>query len=566
MSRKTNRKMCLMIVLSFLISMVGNAKADFIFGEPINLGPPVNTSATDVVGSISADGLSLYFSDGPWVLAPGGYGGGDLWVSKRASKDEPWGEPINLGSVVNSTDNDATPSVSADGLLLFFLSNRPGGHGGEDIYVSKRETINSEWGTPVNLGPAVNSSAAEVAPNISADGCTLYFGSNRAGGSGQEDIWVSTRINRDAPWSLAENMGPIINSSTGERRPCISADGLTLFWHSNRSGGFGIYDLWMAKRPSVFDTWDSPMNLGPTVNTSFIDVGPVMSADGQTLYFTSDRPGGYGDWDIYQVSIDPVVDLNDDGIVDVKDIVFMTQHWGENNPLCDIGPTPFGDGIVDVRDLLALTEYIEPIEQQLKARAHWTLDETEGIVAYDSAGNNDAITSGDPLWQPSDGIIGGALLLDGIDDYIETPFILNPASGSLSVSAWIKGGASGQAIISQTGDFGGTWLGINNSEGLMTGFNDVYFGALESEAVITDVQWHHVCLVYNLDVFHRLLYVDGILVAEDSAVVAGSPSDGGMNIGASKDLDAGSFFSGLIDDVRIYNAALTTEEITELAR
>ena len=120
--------------------------------------------------------------------------------------------------------------------------------------------------------------------------------------------------------------------------------------------------------------------------------------------------------------------------------------------------------------------------------------------------------------------------------------------------AWIKGGLQGQVIISQTGDFGGTWFGINPSEGkLMTGFSGTYFGDLASETVVTDGQWHHVGLVYDMDKLHRLLYVDGVMVAEDTTFVAGMLSDGGLYIGASKDLDAGTFFSGLIDDVRIYN-------------
>jgi hypothetical protein len=85
---------------------------------------------------------------------------------------------------------------------------------------------------------------------------------------------------------------------------------------------------------------------------------PAISADGRTLLFNSNRAGGHGDHDIYQVSIDPVVDLNEDGTVDVKDVVTMTEHWGENYSLCDIGPTPFGDGVVDAEDLLVLAEHM----------------------------------------------------------------------------------------------------------------------------------------------------------------------------------------------------------------
>ena len=100
----------------------------------------------------------------------------------------------------------------------------------------------------------------------------------------------------------------------------------------------------------------------------------------------------------------------------------------------------------------------------------------------------------------------------------------------------------------------------------MTGFSDEDFGVLESESFISDVQWHHVGFVYDNDTIHRQLYVDGILIAEDTSPVSGVPSDDGLYIGASQDLEAGTFFSGFIDDLRIYKQALTAEEITVLAQ
>ena len=122
-------------------------------------------------------------------------------------------------------------------------------------------------------------------------------------------------------------------------------------------------------------------------------------------------------------------------------------------------------------------------------------------------------------------------------------------------------------ILSQTGDFGGTLIGTNPSDGkLMTGFSGMYFGDLVSGTVVTDDQWHHVGFVYDLDSLHRRLYVDGAQVAEDATVVSGMPSDDGLYIGVSKDLDATSFFSGMIDDVRIYDVALTAEEIAAFAQ
>jgi hypothetical protein len=267
----------------------------------------------------------------------------------------------------------------------------------------------------------------------------------------------------------------------------------------------------------------------------------------------------------------PILDFNGDGIIDSADMCIMVDHWGEDYSMCDIGPTPWGDGIVDFRDLVVLSKYWLTDSRLI---AHWKLDETEGTIAYDSIGSNDGTLNGEPNWQPTAGKVDGALKLDGTDNYISTDFVLNPVSGSFSVFVWVKGGAPGQVIISQAnriaGRFihpGSTWLGTDPSEGkLMTNLMDAYFPPLESESVVTDGQWHHVRLAYDLDEFHRYLYVDGVEVAKDTDIVGGASSDGGLYIGAGKDLDTASFFSGLIDDVRIYNQALSAKEIEELAR
>jgi hypothetical protein len=204
--------------------------------------------------------------------------------------------------------------------------------------------------------------------------------------------------------------------------------------------------------------------------------------------------------------------------------------------------------------------------------AHWALDETGGDIAHDSAGENHGTLSGVPVWQPNDGKIDGALQLEGINNYISTDFVLDPAKGSFSVFAWIKGGSPGAVVISQADGAGSgeTWLGADPSLGkLMTGLVPPPAGRfvpqpLVSESIITDGQWHHVGFAW--DGSYRILYVDGIEVARDTAAQNLLKSaDGGLYIGAGKNLDPGTFFSGLIDDVRIYNTALTAEEIEQLA-
>ncbi len=373
----------------------------------------------------------------------------------------------------------------------------------------------------------------------------------------------------DLDFSTPTNLGPTVNSSAWDLAPNISADGLELFFISTRPGGSGDADIWVTTRATKEDDWGNPVNLGPTVNTLYGDDSPSISSDGSTLYFDSDRSGGSGTWDIWQVSIVPVVDLNGDGKVDFKDFRKLAQYWGQDEPSCDIAPLPFGDGIVDIKDLNLFAEYLL---KEFQPVAHWKLDETEGTTAHDSMGDNDGTLHGEPVWQPIGGKVGGALQFDGIDDYVSTPFILDPAKGSFSAFAWINGGAPGQVIISQmnTTDGRGTnpgsaWLWADSSYGrLITRLMHPPFDPLVSESVITDGQWHHVGLVYDFDGLKRCLYVDGAEVAKDTDVVGGVGSDGGLYFGAGKMLDASSFFSGFIDDVRIYDRVLSAEEIAEL--
>jgi hypothetical protein len=196
--------------------------------------------------------------------------------------------------------------------------------------------------------------------------------------------------------------------------------------------------------------------------------------------------------------------------------------------------------------------------------ALWKMDEIEGMIVADSVGEYSGNTSGVPIWRPDRGIKHGALELDGSDDYISVPFVLNPARGAFTVCAWIKGGATGQVIISQIDGFGygSTWLGIDPADGkLMT---SLCFFELVSEKVITDGQWHHVVLAWNG--YRRSLYVDGQEVISDASDFNALSATGDLHIGTSKSLDAGTFFSGLIDDIRIYNMALSVEEIADLAQ
>jgi len=249
----------------------------------INLGPTINSQYHEAAPSISPDGLSLFFCSD----RPGGHGAFafDTWVSTRATTSETWGPPVNLGESVNGHSMDGSTTMPADGLSLYFASNRSGGSGSQDIWVSMRERKGEPWSSPKNLGPIVNTSSFDWGPSISADGLSLFFDSTRPGGHGGFDIWVTTRKTVDDNWDAPVNLGPEVNSSSDEGAVSISADGLALFFISDRPGGYGLHDIWVTWRTSSHDPWSTPVNLGPTVNSSSREGSPEVSADGRELYF-----------------------------------------------------------------------------------------------------------------------------------------------------------------------------------------------------------------------------------------------------------------------------------------
>jgi len=246
-------------------------------------------------------------------------------------------------------------------------------------------------------------------------------------------------------------------------------------------------------------------------------------------------------------------DFNGDEIVDIEDLIMLIDHWGQNERSVDIAPTPFGDGIVDVQDLEVLMSYWLQEVLPVELVAYWKMDETEGMVVADSAGDNNGYTIGDPVWQPDGGLVGGALQLDGIDDYVITGAALNPADGPFSVLAWVKGGVPGQVIISQQGT--ANWLTADDEGNLMTELKGTGRSGktLQSQTNITDGNWHRIGLVWDGSL--RTLYVDSLVAAQDTQIGL-EASISGLYLGCGKNMEAGTFWSGLIDDVRIYNRAV----------
>ena len=285
-------------------SITGNLMANAVshfsaWSEPENLGSIINTTFNEQGPTLSNDELSLYFGSD----RPGGIGGFDIWVSHRACKDCAWETPVNLGPVVNSTSDETGPGLSIDGHLLFFRSTRPGGPGLGDVYLAKRTNPKDDfgWGDPVALGPGVNTPAAEAGAEYlqsAEDGAAnLYF--NRAPAGGTADLY-SAAITRDgetrgAAVVISELSDPVFT----DQGPTLRSDGREIVFFSTRLGGIGGADLWTSTRQNVHDVWSDPVNLGAPVNSPAAEQQPSLSSGGLVLLFASNRSGSFGGTDIW---------------------------------------------------------------------------------------------------------------------------------------------------------------------------------------------------------------------------------------------------------------------------
>jgi Tol biopolymer transport system component len=260
------------------------ASAESIPGTSGNL----NTSALEGCPFVAQRGDVLYFASS----RAGGMGGLDIWYSLR-DESGAWGDPVNFAEV-NSPANELCPMAHRNGKTFLFVSARPGGCGGDDLYMTRRHATRG-WAAPVNLGCAVNSAANEASPSLLET--ELYFSSTRLGGLG--DIYVSPfdGVSFGTP-ALAAGL----NTAQDDFRPNLRRDGLEVFFDSNRPGGIGGLDLWTSTRASTADAWSTPTNLGSAVNSSANDLRASLSWDGTTLYFGSLRAGGEGSQDLYVIT------------------------------------------------------------------------------------------------------------------------------------------------------------------------------------------------------------------------------------------------------------------------
>lgn len=241
--------------------------------------------------SFSSDELTAYISSD----RSGSIGDYDEWISTRAQRDATFATPTPLQSL-NSAAADGRISVTADGLTAFFDSNPSGGAAAYDIYVATRASTTAEFGSPSLVSVINDTAAIDTSVDISRDGRTIYF-ARRHGDSLDYKLFRANRSSTEMPFGVAAEVGEL-NASGDAADPVLSADGLTIFFSSRRSGGQGGYDIWMAKRSTVMDGFGLPVNV-QEVSSTVNDWPSWLSNDGCRLYIASDRPGGAGSHDFW---------------------------------------------------------------------------------------------------------------------------------------------------------------------------------------------------------------------------------------------------------------------------
>ncbi|MEJ7586244.1 MAG: OmpA family protein [Ferruginibacter sp.] len=263
---------------------------NYIF-EPKNLGDSVNSANLEYYPSLTIDGKKMIFTRR--IDSDEDFYESDLVNGK-------WTDALALGGKVNTNLNEGAQNISQDGEWIIFTGcNYPEGQGSCDLYISFKKK--QGWTEAENLGPLVNTDYWESSPSFSPDKRDIYFSSNQPGGFGGKDIWV-TRRTPAGKWGRPENLGPGINTSGDESCSFMYADNQTLFFNSNGHPGYGSTDLFFSKKLND-STWGKAENLGYPVNTIDDEGSLVVTSDGKTAYYASDRGNNKGGLDIYSFQL-----------------------------------------------------------------------------------------------------------------------------------------------------------------------------------------------------------------------------------------------------------------------
>ena len=289
-SRKAGeyRKSCYSFALNYAHSI---GQSDYKF-EPVNLGDSVNSEVSEYYPTITIEGNKLIFTRRVNHLNE------DFYESDKINGQ--WSKARSLPGNINTNMNEGAQNISQDGQWLIFTGcNFPDGLGSCDLYISYLTP--DGWSAAENLGETINTEFWESAPSLSPDKRDLYFTSNRPGGYGGNDIYVSHR-QVNGQWSEPENLGPEINTVGNESAPFIHADNQSLYFTSDGHPGYGGDDLFVSRK-GPRGTWGKPINLGYPINTIENEGSLVIAADGKTAYYASDRADSRGGLDLYSFEL-----------------------------------------------------------------------------------------------------------------------------------------------------------------------------------------------------------------------------------------------------------------------
>jgi len=255
--------------------------------NPVNLGDSVNSVFSEYYPALTIDSKQLIFTRRVRGLNE------DFF--ETYNKNGVWSEAKPLKGNINTNFNEGAQSISQDGQWLIFTGcNFPEGYGSCDLYISYLTP--DGWSAAENMGNVINTDQWESAPSLSPDKRDLYFASSRFGGYGGIDIYVSHLVK--GKWSEPENLGPKINTISDEGSPFIHADNQTLYFTSAGHQGYGDFDLFLSRKGPKGD-WSTPKNLGYPINTTDNEGSLVVTADGATAYYASDRNDSHGNLDLY---------------------------------------------------------------------------------------------------------------------------------------------------------------------------------------------------------------------------------------------------------------------------
>ncbi len=265
--------------------------------NPVLLDTSINSADDEYWPSLSADEQTIVITRLVNSSIPKARVQEDFYISTKV--DSSWSMARNAGKPLNTYDNEGAQSISANGAtMVYTVCNRRGVIGRCDLYVSEKR--GTAWTEPQNLGLPVNSKAKETQPSLSADGNTLYFSSDRAGGKGGLDIWVSHKT-ADGLWSNPENLGDSINTRGNESSPFIHHDNSTLYFSSDYHLGMGGFDIFYSRK-GADGKWNKPINIGYPINTHRDEIGLVITAKGDRAYYSSNINPERGR-DIYQFDL-----------------------------------------------------------------------------------------------------------------------------------------------------------------------------------------------------------------------------------------------------------------------